>query len=203
LTPGGLLAALPARTRYPTRMPQLSPLARLTLTLACVVVAAACSANPPPRWAEGGAPLVIGAARWDRPDDDTIEILDDGTVLEDGDKILMVDRAGRVVDEDHEPVAILLPDGHVGGPDNLLLGRVGVSNAAPPGSAAAWLAILPNGQVVRFDAEGEQEGDGVWYGCDGPKRRTCTLITHVLAVRYYREHPRSGVTFGVGVGVGL
>jgi hypothetical protein len=184
-------------------MLQPTALAQFVLVSACAILPAGCSANPPPRWVEGGAPLVVGAARWDRESDDTIEILEDGSVLEDGDQILFVDRAGRVADEDHEPVAILLPDGHVAGPDNVLLGRVGVSNAAPPGSAAAWLAILPNGQVVRFDPDGDQEHDGVWYGCDGRKRRTCTLITHVLAMRHYRDHRGGGVTFGVGVGIPL
>ena len=145
---------------------------------------------------------MIGAARWDRPDDDTIEIRDTGEVLEDGDLIMQVDRVGRVVDDDAEPVAILLPDGHVAGPDDILLGRVGVANAAPPGRASAWLAIMPNGQVVRFDDEGEREDGGVWHGCDGPKRRMCTLIMHVMAMRHYRHH-RGGPSFGVGIGVGL
>src|SRR5690349_3895620 len=76
-----------------------------------------CSPNQPPRWVEGGAPLVIAAARWDRADEDTVEILPNGQVLEDGDKIFLVDRAGRIVDDDNEPVAILLPDGFVAGTD--------------------------------------------------------------------------------------
>ena len=161
-----------------------------------------CAATPPPLWDTGGAPLVIPTARWDRENGDTIEIQANGHVLEDGDMIMMVDRAGRVVDEDFEPLAILLPDGHVAGTDDRLLGRVGVANAAPPGAASAWLAILPNGQVVRFDSDGERESDGVWHGCDGPKKRTCTLVTHVMAVRNYR-HPRSGPSVGVGIGVGF
>jgi hypothetical protein len=182
----------------------MTALVRLGLSATCLVALLSCSSTPPVRWAEGGAPLVIGPARWDRPDDDPVEILANGQVLEDGDPVLLIDRAGRVVDEDNEPVAILLPDGYLAGPDNLLMGRVGVSNAAPPDSAAAWLAILPNGQVLRFDSDGDREGDGVWRGCEGPKRRTCTLVTHVLAMRHYRRHhPHSPVTFGVGVGVGF
>lgn len=164
------------------------------------LLALGCSANPPPRWQEGGAPLVIQAARWDRPDDDPIEILPNGQVLEDGDPILLVDRAGRVVDEDNDPVAILLPDGFVGGNDSELLGRIGVSNAAPPNSAAAWLAIMPDGTVVRYDYDGDQENDGRWVGCDGPARRTCTLVSHMLLVREYQRRPRSGVSVGIGVG---
>jgi hypothetical protein len=162
---------------------------------------AGCSPNPPPRWAEGGSPLVVAPARWDRGDDDTIEIKADGQVLEDGDMIMLVDRAGRVVDDDYEPLAILLPDGHVAGPDRQLLGRVGVSNAAPPDSAAAWLAVMPNGQVVYFDEEGDRSAGGVWTGCDGAQKRTCTLVTHLLAVKNYSPRTRSG--FGVGIGIGI
>jgi hypothetical protein len=165
---------------------------------------AGCSSNPPPRWAEGGAPLVVAPARWERGDsDETIDVLANGQVVQDGDAIMFIDRAGRVVDEDNEPIAILLPDGHVAGPDNRLLGRIGVSNAAPPESAAAWLAIMPDGTVVYFDEEGEREAGGVWRGCDGPQRRTCTLITHLVAMQKYNHNRRSGVGVGVGIGIGF
>ena len=167
-----------------------------------LVALSGCSSNPPPRWASGGAPLVIEPARWERGNDDTIEILPDGKVVEDGDVILSVDRAGRVVDEDNEPIAILLPDGQVAGNDDQALGRVGMANASPPWATSAWLAILPNGQVIAFDEDGEREPAGVWYGCRGPALRTCTLVTHVLAVQAYRNRPRSGVMIGVGVGMG-
>jgi hypothetical protein len=172
------------------------------LALVSLLALAACAPNPPPRWAEGGAPLLIEPARWERPDDDTIEILPDGKVIEDGDVILVVDRAGRVVDEDYEPVAILLPDGHVAGTDDRLLGRIGMANAAPPGRASAWLAIMPNGQVVRFDDEGERADAGVWYGCTGAAMRTCTLVSHILEVQAYLRRPRSSIGVGVGFGVG-
>jgi len=177
---------------------------RVLVSSALVLMGAvACAPNPPPRWAEGGAPLVIAPARWDRGDGDMVEILANGQVLEGGDAVLLVDRAGRVADEDNDPVAVLLPDGYVAGPDNTLLGRVGVSNAAPPDGAAAWLSILPNGQVVMFDPDGERMGAGVWYGCDGPQRRTCTLVTHILAVQDYVRRGSSGPHFGVGIGVGF
>jgi hypothetical protein len=175
----------------------------LPVLLGFLLSGAGCSPNQPPRWVEGGAPLVIAPARWDRGDDDTIEILQNGQVLEDGDKIFLVDRAGRIVDDDNEPVAILLPDGFVAGTDNRLLGRVGVANAAPPNAAAAWLAVMPNGQVVYFDDEGERSSDGAWRGCNGPQLRTCTLITHVIALRKWSQRSQGGVTFGVGIGVGL
>jgi hypothetical protein len=148
--------------------------------------------------------LVIAEARWDRDGDDTVQILANGQVLEDGDPVLLVDRAGRVVDDDNDPVAILMPDGHLAGTDNTLLGQIGVANAAPPGSASAWLSILPNGQVLFFDSDGERKHGGVWQGCDGPQKRTCTLVTHVLAIRRLRQRRSGpGVTVGVGVGVGF
>jgi hypothetical protein len=178
---------------------------RVSVTLlgfASALLAASCAPNPPPRWVEGGAPLVVTPARWDRGDDDTIEILPNGQVLEDGDPVMLVDRAGRVVDNDNEPMAVLLPDGHVAGTDNRLLGRVGVANAAPPGSAAAWLAVMPNGEVVYFDEEGERSSGGVWRGCGGPQLRTCTLITHMVAMRRWAERDRGGVSVGVGIGIG-
>lgn len=184
--------------RYASGMPRA-----LAISTVFLLGAAACAPNPPPRWAEGGAPLAIAPARWDRGDGDTVEILANGEVLEDGDAIMLVDRAGRVADEDNEPVAVLLPDGHLAGPDNSLLGRIGVSNAAPPDGAAAWLSILPNGQVVMFDPDGERVGAGVWQGCNGPQKRTCTLVTHILALRSYQRRGASGPSFGVGIGVGF
>jgi hypothetical protein len=168
-------------------------------SLSLALVTLGCAPNPPARWQEGGTPLVIPAARWDRPGDDPIEIRPDGKVLDDGDLVLVVDTAGRVTDDDYEPLAVLLPDGHVAGTDNRLLGRIGVANAAPPGSASAWLAIMPDGQVVRFDEEGDRSNAGRWQGCAGPAQRTCTLVTHVLWVRDYLAHSRGGVSVGVGV----
>ncbi len=168
-----------------------------------MLVATACSSPPPPLWAEGGAPLVIGPARWTVGDEAVIELTADGKVYEDGEFVYLVDRAGRVVDEDYEPVLILLPDGHVAGPNQQALGRVGMANAAPPGSATAWLSLLPNGQVLYFDPDGERSNGGVWQGCEGPELRTCTLITHVFALRNYVRRRRGGVFVGVGIGVGL
>ena len=146
---------------------------------------------------------MIAPARWDRGDDDSIEISADGKVTEGGDLIFVVDRAGRVVDDDFEPVAILMPDGFVGGPDNRLLGRVGVANAAPPDAAAAWLALMPNGQVTFFDDDGDRASGGVWRGCQGPQQRTCTFITHLVAMRHYSERSGPPVGFGIGIGVGF
>lgn len=172
----------------------------LVLMLATLALLTGCSATPPPRWQEGGAPLLIAPARWDRSDGDTVEIKPNGQVLENGDPVLFIDRAGRVTDNDYEPVAILLPDGYVAGTDNRLLGRVGVTNAAPPGSATAWLAILPNGQVVKYNEDGDRENAGVWRGCRGAQMRTCTLVTHILLVQSYVNHPNPSVGVGIGIG---
>jgi hypothetical protein len=166
---------------------------------------AGCAPTEPPRWAQGGAHLVITAARWQRGDD-TVEIKPSGTsghVFEDGKLIFVIDRVGRVVDADFEPVALLLPDGHVAGTDDFLLGRVGVSNAPPPDRQTAWLAVLPDGNVLYFDDDGARHPGGKWLGCAGTAQRTCTFVTHMIAVRDYVRQAQSGVSVGVGVGVGV
>ena len=158
--------------------------------------------RPKPRWAEGGAALELGAARWERDDGDAVELHPDGRVFIDGDLTFVVDRVGRVVNDDYDPYAVLLPDGQLVGSNDVSLGRIGVTNASPPGAVEAWLAVLPDGQVLYFDAEGERSSGGAWQGCNGPVLRTCTLVTQLLAVGSYRA-ARSGVRLGVGVGVGV
>lgn len=160
-----------------------------------------CAPAEPPRWAEGGAGLALGAARWEREGDD-VELLSDGRVLVDGDLAFVIDRVGRVADDDYEPFAVLQPDGQLVGEDDVSLGRLGVTNASPPGVLEAWLAVMPDGRVVYFDPDGLRTSGGTWRGCDGAVLRTCTLVTQLLAVRNYRA-PRSGVGIGVGVGVGV
>lgn len=175
---------------------------RLTASLLVVaaIAATACSTTPPPRWEAGGTPLVIAPARWDRPGDDPIEILANGQVLEGGDLLFVIDRAGRIVDKNYDPQGILLPDGILAGTENRELGRIGMANAAPPGGAAAWLAIMPDGHVVYFNEDGDREDGGVWRGCNGPQLRTCTLVTDWLRVQTYVNRPRTSVGVGVGVG---
>ena len=168
-----------------------------------LLLCASCAPSVPPRWAEGGAPLLIGPARWDRPDDDSIEIQADGRVLEGGHLRFVLDRVGRVTDDDYEAFAVLLPDGHVTGTDNRALGYVGVSNASPPFATQAWLSLQPDGRVVFYEPNGDHSEHGKWTGCDGPHRRACTLVTQIFVMRNYRVVPNSGVSFGVGVGVGV
>jgi hypothetical protein len=161
-----------------------------------------CAPRNPPRWAEGGAELSFGAARWDRENGDPVEIRPNGHVLVDGDLTYVLDRVGRVTNEDYDPYAVLLPDGQLAGIDNTSLGRVGLNNASPPGAVEAWLSVGPDGRVTYYDEDGERSAGGVWRGCNGPVQRTCTLVTQLLAVANYRG-PSSGVGIGVGVGVGV
>jgi hypothetical protein len=138
---------------------------------------------------------------WTEPDEDPVEISAEGRVTRDGDVLFQIDSAGRVFDEDREPIAVLLPDGHLGGNDDTLLGRVGVTNASPPGRATAWLSILPDGNVVFFDSEGERSAMGRWQGCQGPQLRTCTLVTHLIVLNRALAASRNHVSVGVGIGV--
>jgi len=167
-----------------------------------VGLVAGCKPKEPPRWPEGGAPLVIAPAVWERGEDDPIEILPNGQVIEDGEVLFVLDRVGRIVDEKYEPLGILLPDGGVVGTDNRALGFVGVSNAAPPWSQNAWLAVMPDGAVTFFARDGERGFGGRWTGCFGAAQRTCTLVTHLVALEEHHTHD-SGVSFGIGIGVGL
>lgn len=184
---------------YPADVSRLS----FTALVLASVLASACAPSAPPRWAEGGSPLFITPARWERPDDDSIEIQPNGRVLEGGHLRFVIDRAGRVTDDDYEPFAVLLPDGRLVGTDNTALGYVGVNNASPPFAQNAWLSLKNDGQVVFYEPNGDRSVHGVWRGCDGPARRACTLVTQIIAMRNYRVMPPSGPTFGVGVGVGV
>jgi len=163
------------------------------------LAALACAPSPPPRWVEGGAKLYLPTARWLR-DGDVVEIQPTGEVLEDGDVIFVLDRVGRVVDDDREPVALLLPSGALAGTDAHDLGQIGQTNASPPFRSFAWLQLRSDGTVVRFDADGERSADGHWEGCRGAALRTCTLVTHLIALRDYGRRPSTSVGVGIGVG---
>lgn len=165
--------------------------------------AVSCSPMQPPSWPEGGAPLAILPARWERGEADAIEIRADGSVVEDGSVLFVVDRAGRIVDEDHEPLAILLPDGSVVSGGQRLLGQIGVTNAAPPWSSFAWLSVRPDGTVTVFDEQGDRGFAGRWQGCQAAALRTCTLVSHLVFLRNLRPPPAVGVGFGMGFGFGV
>jgi hypothetical protein len=163
----------------------------------------ACAATPPPRWEAGGARLMVARAYWERGDFDRIEIRDDGGVYEGEYLVFTIDRVGRVVDEEYEPVGLMYEDGLLLGSDEAQLGRVGMYNASAPGKDYAWLSVAPDGSVTFFDEDGEQQFGGKWYGCTGPMTRTCTLVTHVFMLRAYLARRQSGPSLGFGVGVGL
>ena len=142
-------------------------------SLTLVILAAfgaGCAPAQPPRWAEGGAPLALAAAHWEREGGADVELRADGRVLVDGDLVFVIDRVGRVTDDDYDPFAVLLPDGQLVGAGNVSLGRLGVTNASPPGALEAWLAVLPDGKVVYFNPDGERISGGVWH-----ERRTYPL----------------------------
>jgi hypothetical protein len=176
--------------------------ARATAALLAGAALVGCGPSQPPRWAEGGSPLALGAARWERESGGPVELRPDGKVLIDGDLAFVIDRAGRVANDEYDPFAVLLPDGQLVGAGDQALGQIGTSNAAPPGAREAWLSVTPDGRVTYFDPDGERSAGGVWRGCAGPVQRTCTLVTQLIALQNYRG-ARGGVGIGIGVGVGV
>src|SRR5262245_49705759 len=105
----------------------------------------ACSANPPAHWPQGGSPIDIPHARWVRGDF-VVEVFPDGRVLIDNERELTIDRVGRIVDGDGDPVALLEPNGHLVGPDEKDLGQVGAMTASLPDQQQAWLSVMPSGE---------------------------------------------------------
>jgi hypothetical protein len=142
--------------------------------------------------------LILSPARWDRGDGEVILVDATGRVTDDGALRFVIDRAGRIVDADNEPVGVLFPSGEVVGPSNRYLGRIGIANAAPPNSELAWLAVLPDGKVLRFREDGEREAAGQFRGCEGSMHRTCTLVAHLIILQ---DSPPPAVRVGVGLGV--
>jgi hypothetical protein len=153
--------------------------------------------------------LLLAPARWQRPEADTVELQADGRVLEGGTLRFVIDRVGRVTDEDYDPYAVLLPDGRLVATGDLALGYVGLNNATPPSSGEAWLSLKPDGNVVFYQPDGARVALGHWTGCNGPNRRACTLVTQLFTERNLRVVPSYGPygpygpRFGIGLGVGF
>jgi hypothetical protein len=161
--------------------------------------------------------LLIAPAHWQRNGADPVEIRANGQVLEGGEVRFVIDRVGRVTEDDYDAYAVLLPDGQVVGTDDRALGYVGMSNATPPGGKQAWLSLQPDGSVLFYQQSGDRIPLGKWAGCNGPNRRTCTLVTQLFTERNLRMEPSYGSypyghygpygpygpRFGVGVGVGI
>jgi hypothetical protein len=197
----GLEAPVALRYGWRVKRSHSVPASGLALLLAGASLVG-CAPAKPPRWAEGGAPLALASARWERGGAGAVELRPSGEVLVDGDLTFVIDRVGRVTDDDYDPVAVLEPDGELVGADHSSLGRIGVTNASPPGVVQAWLSVAPSGEVTYFDPDGERSSGGTWRGCAGPVLRTCTLITQLVALQNYR-YQRSSVGVGIGVGVGV
>lgn len=148
---------------------------------------------------------MIPAATWTRNSGAPVIILPDGRVTRDGDLVFQLDAAGRVFDEDREPIAVIAPDGFVFGTSEEFLGRVGLRNASPPWSAVAWLRVAQDGALVLFDGDGRPNYGGSWTGCKGAAVRTCTLVSQLMLLEALRRR-LTDATYSpvfVGVGVGL
>jgi hypothetical protein len=129
----------------------------------------------------------------------------DGRVLADGEHVFSIDVAGRVFNPDGDAVGVLQDDGRFLGKDDVLLGRIGIRNAALPGKTVAWLALSEQGEVLHFSEEGDSQPDGGWEGC-GAAVRACTLVTHLIALSESERGSHGGMygpTFGIGIGFGM
>jgi hypothetical protein len=174
----------------------------LSLLALASVVTGGCASRPPAAWASGGSRLELADATW-KFGDDAVTMDRSGHVTGGSVPSFSIDAVGRVYDEDGDPAALLLRDGNVVGNDDAHLGRVGVTNASPPGAEAAWLSVSPDGNVVLFEPDGERHSGGGWTGCGGPVLRTCTFITHLVALERAASLEQSRVSVGIGVGVGI
>lgn len=185
---------------------------RLLSIAALGLVLPACAATPPAKWAEGGARLDLPRARWALVEA-AVDVLPDGTIWVNSEHILTIDTAGRVINPEKEPVAMLMPDGRLLGKDDEPLGAVGSLHASLPDEANAWISVLPTGEVIRYLDDGERINFGAWLGCSGSARsqQACTLVTHLLGMRIKEEQDRirasnSGYRGGMvptGMGYGL
>ena len=185
------------------------------------MVGCVAQARPPAGWQSGGVALVLPRATWNAGWT-SVEMLHDGRVIVNGVTWYTIDAAGRVVDGDGEPVAMLRPDGRLLGADDEDLGFVGPTSAAAPGAPHATAAIAPSGQVLRYDEDGNAAGVGAWSGCGpyAPSLHACMLVTHLVSARFPVQGPinRSPMTpygpfapsvpalspgTGTGLGIGI
>ena len=171
-----------------------------------VLAAGGCAGGPPSGWVRGGTPLDLPRARW-IVGEQVVDVTPDGSVLYGGDRIFRVDAAGRISDEDGDPVAVLEPDGRLVGSGDKDLGLVGAGRAARGGEDTAWIAVLPTGEVVRYDDDGGMHPFGAWVGCAVSPRavQLCTLVTHLLVEQLASRQAAlgGGMGFGMGFGVGV
>jgi hypothetical protein len=185
-------------------LPILPGLAISAFAAVAAALLSGCTPPPPRSWQGGGTALVIPQAQWILGEE-AVQLTRDGDVIADGDKILSIDTAGRVYDEDGEPVGVLERDGTFIGPEDEPLGMVGSVRASLPDEGFAWINLEPNGQVIRFDEEGGRFPFGAWFGCGRDPRslQACTLVTHAIGLKMRRRARQDGPSFGIGVGVGI
>jgi hypothetical protein len=187
-------------------MNRLLPIAASSLMLT------ACAATPPSKWADGGAKLDLPRARWALVES-AVDVLPNGSVFVNSEHVLTIDRAGRITNADKEPVALLMGDGRLLGPDDAPLGSVGSLHASLPDEQNAWISVMPTGEVIRYLEDGERLNFGAWLGCNHSPRAqlACTLVSHILGMRIKEEQDRlramyNGSRTGLspsGIGLGL
>jgi hypothetical protein len=180
------------------------------LLAASALLLISCSPTPPAQWVQGGAPLLIPRARWVYGDA-TLDLTPNGKIYIQGEHELTLDRAGRVIDLNADPIALLLPDGRVVGPDEKALGTVGAIHASLPGELHAWLSLTGSGEVIRYDDDGDRMPFGFWYGCNlsFQSQQACTLVMHLVAMRAReaaaarQNSPYPASPMGVNPGIGF
>lgn len=192
------------------------------LVLVSLALLSGCtSAVPPPGWQQGGATLWVPRAVW-RTGSVNVDVMQDGHVMVNGTSSFLIDAAGRVIDAEGRPVALLQPDGRLIGPKGEEMGTIGPVTAAAPGSRYAWLGLLPSGQIVRYDEEGRTQSGGSWMGCGAyaPSLQACMLVTYLVATRFPPPTPATtypyspynqwgspystwGTPYSPGIGFGL
>ncbi len=158
---------------------------RALLLVSLGLLAGCASAVPPPGWQQGGAPLWVPRAVW-RTGTHNIDLLQDGHVMVNGTSSFLIDPAGRVIDAEGQPVALLRHDGHLVGTKGEDLGTIGPVTASAPGAPYAWLGLLPSGEIVRYDDQGGTQGGGAWMGCGAypSSLQACMLVTYLVATRF-------------------
>jgi hypothetical protein len=171
---------------------------------ACLALGAgACAAKPPTGWKEGGAAVLVPRARWVFGEL-AVDLGHDGKVHFNGRHRWTIDRAGRIYDEEGQPLALLGKDGVLVGPDDETIGWVGAAESRLPGQNEGWLTLGMTGELVRHEEEGSRPF-GVWMGCTAMPQtaQICTLVSHLVALRLREAAREPDVSFGVGVGVSV
>jgi hypothetical protein len=170
--------------------PRYNGRVKRALFLLAAVSLGCAAATPPAGWQQGGAPLLLPRATWTHPWA-TVELVQDGRVMVNGRVAFQIDAAGRVLDLDAQPVALLRPDGRLVGSGEVDMGAVGPTSAALPGARYASLAIAPNGQVIKYDDDGDMTAGGSWAGCGfyAPSLQACMLVTLLVATKYQPYRP--------------